>query len=69
MIASIADVIADGKLSSARPLRAPHHSASMATMVGGELRAKPSELSLAHIGVVFLDEFPEFTAQVRDSLW
>ena len=41
----------------------------MAAIVGGELRAKPSELSLAHNGVLFLDEFPEFTLQVLDSLW
>ncbi len=68
MIASIAGVIADGKLSSARPFRAPHHSASMAAMVGGGLRAKPGEVSLAHNGVLFLDEFPEFTPQVLDSL-
>jgi len=68
MIASIAGIIADGKLSSARPFRAPHHSASMAAMVGGGLRAKPGEVSLAHNGVLFLDEFPEFTPQVLDSL-
>ncbi|MEN0041801.1 MAG: ATP-binding protein, partial [Pseudomonadota bacterium] len=68
MIASIAGELADGKLSSARPFRAPHHSASMAAMVGGGLRAKPGEVSLAHNGVLFLDEFPEFTPQVLDSL-
>ena len=68
MIASIAGTIAEGKLSSARPFRAPHHSASMAAMVGGGLRARPGEVSLAHNGVLFLDEFPEFTPQVLDSL-
>ena len=68
MIASIAGTIADGKLSSARPFRAPHHSASMAAMVGGGMRARPGEVSLAHNGVLFLDEFPEFTPQVLDSL-
>ncbi len=68
MIASIAGTIADGKLSSARPFRAPHHSASMAAMVGGGLRARPGEVSLAHNGVLFLDELPEFTPQVLDSL-
>ncbi|MDD9910156.1 MAG: YifB family Mg chelatase-like AAA ATPase [Ahrensia sp.] len=68
MIASIAGLLADGKLSSARPFRAPHHSASMAAMVGGGLRAKPGEVSLAHNGVLFLDELPEFTPQVLDSL-
>lgn len=68
MIGSIAGLLADGQLSSARPFRAPHHSASMAAMVGGGLRAKPGEVSLAHNGILFLDEFPEFTPQVLDSL-
>ncbi len=68
MIASIAGTIADGKLSSARPFRAPHHSASMAAMVGGGVRARPGEVSLAHNGVLFLDELPEFTPPVLDSL-
>ena len=68
MIASIAGTLADGKLSSARPFRSPHHSASMAAMVGGGLRARPGEVSMAHNGVLFLDEFPEFTPQVLDSL-
>lgn len=68
MVASIAGVLADGKLSDRRPFRAPHHSASMAAMVGGGLRVKPGEVSLAHCGVLFLDEFPEFTPQVLDSL-
>ena len=68
MIASIAGNLADGKLSSARPFRTPHHSASMAAMVGGGLRARPGEVSMAHNGVLFLDEFPEFSPQVLDSL-
>lgn len=68
MVASIAGTLADGKLSDRRPFRAPHHSASMAAMVGGGLRVKPGEVSLAHCGVLFLDEFPEFTPQVLDSL-
>ena len=68
MIASIAGELADGRLSDRRPFRAPHHSASMAAMVGGGLRARPGEVSLAHHGVLFLDELPEFTPQVLDSL-
>jgi len=68
MIASIAGELGGGKLTDRRPFRAPHHSASMAAMVGGGLRIRPGEVSLAHHGVLFLDEFPEFTPQVLDSL-
>ncbi|MCO5134128.1 MAG: YifB family Mg chelatase-like AAA ATPase [Phyllobacteriaceae bacterium] len=68
MIQSVAGAIAGGRLSDRRPFRAPHHSASMAAMVGGGLRARPGEVSLAHHGVLFLDELPEFSAQVLDSL-
>lgn len=68
MIASIAGELENGKLSDARPFRTPHHSASMAAMVGGGMRAKPGEAALAHHGVLFLDELPEFTPQVLDSL-
>jgi magnesium chelatase family protein len=68
MIASIAGDLSNGELSSRRPFRAPHHSASMAAMVGGGVRARPGEVSLAHNGVLFLDELPEFSAQVLDSL-
>ncbi len=68
MVASIAGELAGGKLSDRRPFRAPHHSASMAAMVGGGLRVRPGEVSLSHCGVLFLDEFPEFTPQVLDSL-
>jgi len=68
MIHSVAGLIAKGALTRARPFRAPHHSASMAALVGGGARAKPGEVSLAHNGVLFLDELPEFTGQVLDSL-
>ncbi|BCP55818.1 hypothetical protein K32_44350 [Kaistia sp. 32K] len=68
MIASIGGELIGGKLTDRRPFRAPHHSASMAAMVGGGLRARPGEASLAHHGVLFLDELPEFTPQVLDSL-
>jgi magnesium chelatase family protein len=68
MIHSVAGLIADGALTDRRPFRSPHHSASMAALVGGGLRARPGEVSLAHHGVLFLDEFPEFSPQVLDSL-
>ncbi len=68
MIASIAGEIAGGKLTDRRPFRAPHHSASMAAMVGGGAKARPGEVSLAHHGVLFLDELPEFSPAVLDSL-
>lgn len=68
MIASVAGAIQDGALVDRRPFRAPHHSASMAAMVGGGVKARPGEVSLAHNGVLFLDELPEFSPQVLDSL-
>jgi magnesium chelatase family protein len=60
MIHSIAGLIAKGALTRQRPFRAPHHSASMAALTGGGLKVKPGEVSLAHNGVLFLDELPEF---------
>ena len=68
MIASIAGKIEGGALTNQRPFRSPHHSASMPALVGGGLRARPGEISLAHNGVLFLDELPEFSGQVLDSL-
>ncbi|NHT74774.1 YifB family Mg chelatase-like AAA ATPase [Rhizobiaceae bacterium CRRU44] len=68
MIHSIAGQLPGGKLSDRRPFRTPHHSATMAALVGGGLRARPGEASLAHNGVLFLDEFPEFTPQALDAL-
>ena len=68
MIQSMAGLLEGGRLNRARPFRAPHHSASMAAMVGGGVRAQPGEASLAHHGVLFLDELPEFSAPVLDSL-
>ena len=68
MIHSVAGMIAEGRLSDRRPFRAPHHSASIAALTGGGLHARPGEISLAHHGVLFLDELPEFQPQVLDSL-
>ncbi|MEO0498675.1 MAG: ATP-binding protein, partial [Pseudomonadota bacterium] len=68
MINSVAGEMQDGALTTQRPFRAPHHSASMAALVGGGLRARPGEVSLAHHGVLFLDELPEFPPNVLDSL-
>jgi magnesium chelatase family protein len=68
MVHSVAGLIARGELTRTRPFRTPHHSASMAALTGGGLRVKPGEVSLAHNGVLFLDELPEFSAQALDSL-
>ena len=68
MVASVAGTLEGGRISRARPFRAPHHSASMAALVGGGLKARPGEVSMAHLGVLFLDELPEFQRAVLDSL-
>jgi len=68
MIASVAGGLESGRLVRASPFRAPHHSASMPALVGGGLRVRPGEVSLAHLGVLFLDELPEFQRGVLDSL-
>ena len=68
MVWSVAGLIERGALTRDRPFRAPHHSASMAALTGGGHRAKPGEASLAHNGVLFLDELPEYSAQALDSL-
>lgn len=68
MIASVAGTLEEGRISRARPFRAPHHSASMAALTGGGLKVRPGEVSMAHLGVLFLDELPEFQRAVLDSL-
>jgi magnesium chelatase family protein len=68
MVRSLAGELTDGAISQTRPFRNPHHSASMAALVGGGLKVRPGEVSLAHLGVLFLDELPEFQRGVLDSL-
>ena len=68
MVASVAGELAGGRIRRRRPFRSPHHSASMPALVGGGLKVRPGEISLAHLGVLFLDELPEFQRQVLDSL-
>ena len=71
MIHSVAGslgAMADGRLMQSRPFRDPHHSASLAAMIGGGTRARPGEVSLAHLGVLFLDELPEFARATLEAL-
>lgn len=68
MIHSMAGTLSPSGLSDRRPFRAPHHSASMASLVGGGSKPRPGEAALAHLGVLFLDELPEFNPQTLDAL-
>lgn len=68
IIASVAGMLNEGRLTTRRPYRDPHHSSSMAAIVGGGRKALPGEISLAHRGVLFMDEFPEFPRGVLESM-
>ncbi len=68
MIHSLAGILSEGGISRARPFCEPHHTASMAAIVGGGKGAKPGQISIAHNGVLFMDEFPEFSRQVLETL-
>jgi magnesium chelatase family protein len=68
MIHSVAGLLTDGRITRRRPFRDPHHSASLPALVGGGMRAKPGEISLAHNGVLFLDELPEFQRAALEAL-
>ncbi len=68
MIHSLAGTLEEGRLMRRRPFRDPHHSASLVALVGGGVRVKPGEISLAHNGVLFLDELPEFARPALETL-
>lgn len=68
MVHSLAGTLPEGGLLTRRPYRDPHHSASMPALIGGGAKAKPGEISLAHHGVLFLDELPEFARVSLESL-
>ena len=68
MIHSLAGLLDEGGISRERPFREPHSTASMAAIIGGGRSAKPGEISLAHNGVLFMDEFPEFPRHVLETL-
>jgi magnesium chelatase family protein len=68
MVHSVAGLLRDGKLLTRPPFREPHHSASQPALIGGGQRARPGEISLAHHGVLFLDEWPEFPRPALEAL-
>ncbi len=68
MIHSVAGLLHEGRLMRQRPFRDPHHSASLPALIGGGHRGRPGEISLAHLGILFLDELPEFQRATLEAL-
>lgn len=68
MVHSLAGVLPEGGLVRRWPFRSPHHSASQPALIGGGQKVKPGEISLAHHGILFLDEIPEFASGTLESL-
>lgn len=68
VVHSVAGLLTGGQLVLTRPFRDPHHSSSSVALTGGGLKAKPGEMSLAHNGILFLDELPEFPRSVLETL-
>lgn len=68
MIHSLSGTLSEGGLMKTRPYRDPHHSASLPALIGGGHKVKPGEISLAHHGVLFLDELPEFSRNTLEAL-
>src|SRR3954469_25999659 len=60
--------LSDGALATERPFRAPHHTISSSGLIGGGSTPRPGEITLAHRGVLFLDELPEFSRQALEAL-
>ena len=67
-IQDVIGLLSDNGLVTSRPFRHPHHTATLASMVGGGIQGRPGEVTLAHGGVLFMDEAPEFQRQVIDAL-
>ena len=67
-IQDVIGLLGDNGLVTSRPFRHPHHTATLASMVGGGIQGRPGEVTLAHGGVLFMDEAPEFQRQVIDAL-
>ena len=68
MIHSVSGLLKEGGISRSPPFYAPHHTASKVALVGGGRKAQPGEISLAHNGVLFLDELPEFSREALETL-